>query len=278
MIGNIDGDLVAFRCSASVEPNGEEEIAILRCDRLMQELLHYTGVDSYNCFLTGANNYRKIINPEYKANRKDKEPPRFLQQCREFLVKEWNAVISDGCEADDLLGIAQYKEETICISLDKDLLMIPGWHYNWLHNEKTFTTPLDGLRKFYKQMLIGDVSDNIVGVWKVGKVKASKYLDDLTEENDMIQQVLDLYNNDYTRFVMNAQCLWILQKEGETWANRTKELTLPALLQQEVDQMLNSMKFMMGDISMEPIMNHQKTSGILVNGEETVFMEIDTLP
>jgi len=160
MIGLIDGDLVAFRCAASVEPNGEEEIAVLRCDRLMMELLHSTSSDAYNCFLTGSNNFRRKVNPEYKANRKDKEPPRFLQQCREFLIKEWNAQVSDGCEADDLLGIYQQKEDTKIISLDKDLLMVPGWHYNWLHSDTTFTTPLDGLRKFYKQMMLRRVDNN----------------------------------------------------------------------------------------------------------------------
>ena len=273
----IDADLVAFRCSASVEPDGEEEIALLRCDRLMQELLHSTESESYACFLTGQNNFRKKVNVEYKANRKDKEPPRWLQQCRRFLIEEWNAVVSDGCEADDLLGIFQ-TEDTKIASLDKDLLMIPGWHYNWLHDAHTYTPPFEGIKTFYKQMLIGDVSDNIVGVRQIGKVKAAKLLDHIETEQELLEIVYDLYEEDAQRFLMNAQCLWILQKEGETWAHRVNDLTLPNLLQLEVDQMLSSMKFLMGDILMEPIMNPQKTSGIPVSGEPTEFMEIETLP
>ena len=74
MIGLIDGDLVAFRCSASVGDQGEEEIAVLRTDRLMQELLHSTQVDRYSCFISGGGNFRKKINPEYKANRKEANP------------------------------------------------------------------------------------------------------------------------------------------------------------------------------------------------------------
>jgi len=290
MIGNIDGDLVAFRTAASVTDDGEEEIAILRADRLMRELIHSTEIDGYNCFISGGDNFRKKVNPQYKANRTT-EPPKFLQACREFLVKEWNAVLANGCEADDLLGINQkiindsYHSmmlegqqqgchESIIISLDKDLLMIPGWHYSWeisgagwtKEAQRTYTTPLDGIRTFYKQMLIGDVSDNIFGVRGIGKVKASKILDEIEDEDEMIEIVHDLYDEDSERFLMNAQCLWIMQREGETWVSRINQLTLPDLLKQEVDAKYDYMISLMGDTSMEVITTPQMTSGIPSSG------------
>ena len=82
MIANLDGDLIAFRCAASVGDLGEEEIAILRTDKLMRDLLYNTDSESYRCFISGRGNFRKIINPDYKANRKDKPPPKWLQSCR----------------------------------------------------------------------------------------------------------------------------------------------------------------------------------------------------
>lgn len=281
----IDGDLIAYRCAASVEPNGEEEIAVLRCDRLMQQLLHETESDTYQCFLTGHNNFRRQINPEYKANRKDIVPPQWLQQCKAFLISDWNSRIAHECEADDYLGIAQ-TEGTMIASLDKDLLMIPGWHYSWEISGnnwtkvavQTYVPPLEGIKTFYKQMLIGDVSDNIRGVDKIGKVKAAKLLDHIETEEELIDIVYGLYNEDSQRFLMNAQCLWILQKEGETWAHRVKDWTLPSQLKQEVEVTLNSMKFLMADISMEPIMSPVKISGTPVSGEPTEFMEIEALP
>jgi hypothetical protein len=264
----IDADLVAFRCAASVEPHGEEEVALLRADKLMRDLLVNTDSESYIAFLTGANNFRKKVNTEYKANRKDKEPPRWLQACRGFLVSDWNAIISDGCEADDLLGIAQ-TEDTRIASLDKDLKMIPGNHFNWLHNEYSYVSELEGIKHFYKQMLIGDKSDNIFGVMGLGPVKASKYIDHLTDEQEMLDIVYHLYLEDAGRFLMNAQCLWIMQQEGETWLHRKTDLILPSQLQQEVETMLGSMTFSTVGTSMEPTMTPLMTSGILVSGEPT---------
>lgn len=269
----IDADLVAYRCSASVG-DGDLDIAVARCDRLMQEILYSTDAENYLSFLTGGNNFRKKVNPEYKANRKDKEPPKWLQECRGFLITEWKSIVSDGIEADDLLGISQ-KEHTILASLDKDLQMIPGFHYNWVKQEKTYVEPLAGLRHFYKQMLIGDRSDNIFGIDGIGPVKASKIIDCLDNEMSMIEVISELYN-DPKRFVMNAQCLWIMKNEGETWVKRTSISDGP--LKQEMDLLLDSMKSLMVDTSMELTTNPVMTSGIPVNGELTECMEPERVP
>ena len=270
MIGNIDGDLVCFRCSASVGLDGEEEIAILRTDKLMRDLLYNTESTSYNCYLSGRNNFRKKVNPEYKANRKDKEPPRWLQSCREYLIKEWNAVVSEGCEADDLLGINQHNTDSVCISLDKDLLMITGWHFRWLDNEKIFVTPDQGLKAFYKQMLIGDKSDNIFGVRGIGPVKAAGIIDTLDTEEEMISTVFKLYEEDAERFWMNAQCLWIMQREKETWQDRVEHSILPNQLQHVLEEKSGFMKSLMDAISTDQSMMPKMMSGILNNGDVMV--------
>ena len=270
MIGNLDGDLIAFRCSASVGLEGEEEIAILRTDKLMRDLLYNTESTSYNCYLSGRNNFRKKVNPEYKANRKDKEPPRWLQSCREYLIKEWNAVVSEGCEADDLLGINQHNTDSVCISLDKDLLMITGWHFRWLDNEKIFVTPDQGLKAFYKQMLIGDKSDNIFGVRGIGPVKAAGIIDTLDTEEEMINTVFKMYEEDAERFWMNAQCLWIMQREKETWQDRVDLLILPGQLQHVLAEKSDFMTSLMAGISTDQSMTPQMMSGIPNSGEVMV--------
>ena len=267
-IALIDADLVAFRCAATVKDYDPVDVAIYRVDVLMRQILEATESKEYKAFLTGRGNFRKAINPEYKANRKDKEPPCYLQECREYLIKEWNAVVSEGCEADDLLGIEQTDETVVC-SLDKDLLMIPGVHFNWNKLEYTHVDHLDGLRTFYKQMLIGDRSDNIFGVDKVGPVKAAKLIDHLTDEVQMLSTTLDLYNDDIERFIMNAQCLWIMQNKDETWVHRTlHELDLPTQLKLGMEKELEFMKSLKDDISTEQSTMKPLTSGSPANGTE----------
>lgn len=211
----IDADIVAFRCAASNDVEDGEEIAVLRTDKLMRDILAVTEAQDYRAFLTGSNNFRKQVNPEYKANRKDKPLPRWLNSCREYLVTEWKAEVTDGYEADDALGMAQNSDTILC-SIDKDLDQIAGQHYNFVKQEFYEVLEIDGLRHFYKQLLIGDRSDNIFGVDKIGKVRASRLIDPLNEEEDMYATVRDLYDSQ-ERLLTNGQCLWIWRKENDIW-------------------------------------------------------------
>jgi len=263
----IDTDLVAFRCAASAE-NDPVEAAIERAHRLMETICYQAedSVDSsaYRAFLTGSGNFRKKINPEYKANRKDKPLPQWLQQTRNYLILEWGAETSQGCEADDLLGIHQ-TDNTIIASLDKDLLQVPGQHFNWVNVEFAQVDYLDGLRQLYRQMLIGDKADNIFGIQGLGKVKAGRIIDPLENEEDMFKTVLRLYDGDYDRFVMNAQCLWIMQKENEYWTtlmlNEKRDLISDDQLLLEAIMKYDSMTSSLTDTSTEPITTETQMSG-----------------
>lgn len=209
----IDADIVAFRCAASVntDEDGAKEIALLRTDKLMRDLLEVTEATEYKAFLTGKNNFRKKINPEYKAQRKDKELPIWLNDCRQYLQSEWNTYVVNGYEADDALGMNQDSMSIIC-TIDKDLDMIPGKHYNWLRGELYEISEIDALRNFYKQLLIGDKSDNIFGIPGIGKVKADKLISPLETEEEMYNVVKKLYKDD-VRLCMNMECLWIWRNE-----------------------------------------------------------------
>lgn len=236
----VDADLVAYRVAATVTEDMDMDIAFYRMDVLVQQIIEATEGASYSLYLTGKDNFRKKINTDYKANRKDTVPPVYLQECREYLVENHKAIISNGCEADDLLGLNQTQDSVIC-SLDKDLLMIPGKHFNWTRLEFTHVKPLDGIRTFYKQMLIGDRSDNIFGVNKIGPVKAEKLIEHLDDEQEMFDTVYSLYN-DPKRFVMNANCLWIWRNKNELWQDRVQDLILPDDCLQEVTTTSDFMK------------------------------------
>lgn len=227
----IDADIIAYRCAASAE-NEDVDVAIMRVDSMMMDILSHG--DSYKSFLTGSQhnypitdivNFRKTLNPEYKANRKDLIAPKWLDTCRKYLIDDYNTEVTLGYEADDALGFNQTEETVIC-SIDKDLLMIPGCHYNIVKKEYHEVSELGGLKAFYRQTLIGDSSDNVFGVKGIGKVKAAKLIDSLETEEQMFDLVYDLYvaswadTEDIGRFWMNADCLWIMRKEGERFTHR----------------------------------------------------------
>ena len=221
----IDHDLVVFRCAASAE-NDSLNIAIHRVETLLDELLTKTKADSYRAFLSGKSNFRKTIYPEYKANRTAPKPIH-LEALREYALEKQNAELApDTLEADDALGINQ-TDDTIIVSLDKDLLMVPGKHFSWEINGKGWNKPdkfftqdvIGGMRLFFEQCLKGDTADNIKGIEKIGNKRAKALLADCVTEQEMFDTVRDAYSND-EEFIMNASVLWIMQHEEDIWKDR----------------------------------------------------------
>jgi len=216
MISLIDGDICAYRTAAASE-EADLEICLLRLDRMVREIIHVTEADEYRIFLSGEENFRYKLYPEYKANRKDIVRPKWLQNCREFLVTNWNAELADNCEADDMLGLNQdyYDNTTIICSIDKDLLQIPGRHYNFVKDEWYEISLKGGLYSFYTQLLTGDRSDNIPGVKGLGPKKAALLLEGCESELEMFNVCREQYKDDYLLEIY-GKCLWIQQK-GKQW-------------------------------------------------------------
>lgn len=224
----VDADIVAYRNAASCQKKDQPidpiEIAIARVDEMMHRILHETTAASYHCFLTGSDNFRYQYNPEYKANRKDTPRPQHLQQLREHLVTTWNATVEDGQEADDAMGIYQCaNEDTVIASIDKDLLMIPGNHYNFVTGVSRAIDSTTAIRHFYWQLLMGDRTDNIFGFDGLARQSVPKKLQHIFDELesydnelDMFSLVRDLYNDD-ERLLRNARCLWIRRIPEEVW-------------------------------------------------------------
>lgn len=129
---------------------------------------------------------------------------------------KWNAEELYGLEADDAIGIYLSKtKESIACSIDKDLRQIPGLHWNFVKKELYDVSEYIGAFNFYRQLLIGDVSDNIKGVHGIGPVKAEKFLFGL-EPEEMFSKVRFLYDDD-ERMLVNGQCLWLFKKEMDLW-------------------------------------------------------------
>ncbi len=167
-------------------------------------------------FVSGTKNFRKTIYPEYKANRAKLVRPPCLEEVKQWFIDNgYTEPIVDHLEADDLLGLHQ-EEDTVIVSIDKDLLMIPGWHYNYVKDELLYVTEWTGIYTFYNQLLVGDPTDNIKGAQGIGKAKSAKILAHCRSEREL-RDAVEPYFSCFEEMDMNAKCLWIQQKGRTDW-------------------------------------------------------------
>lgn len=208
----IDGDILVFRSAFSAEDEEEPFIACARANTMIQEMCAETGASDYEVWLSGPKNFRYDIYPEYKANRIKSKRPKWELCVKQYLIIDHNANWSDGCEADDMLGVRQYQLKDSCIAtIDKDLKQIKGNHYNFVTKQAFVVTAEEADRFFYYQMLTGDPTDNIKGVYNIGPKKADRIL---SESEDILQTLRDLYSCD-EEMLMNADVLYIWREIGD---------------------------------------------------------------
>lgn len=216
----VDADILVYRFGFASEGD-PAEFALARLSEFLDNLYVNLPVDEVEGYLTGRGNFRNevAVTAPYKGTRKADKPYHF-GLLREYMQKSWGFTEVDGMEADDKLGIEAYKhdeEETIIVTLDKDLDMIRGNHYNFVKDEQYFITEEQGIRNFYLQMLTGDKVDNIIGLAGIGPVKSKKMLADCKTEKEMYDVVLEAYDNNLDRVIENGRLLWILREEGQVW-------------------------------------------------------------
>lgn len=216
----VDADILVYRFGFASEGD-PAEFALARLSEFLDNLQAMDGIDEVWGYLTGSNNFRNEIakTAPYKGNRVMAKPYHY-QLLREYMERAWGFEVIDGMEADDAIGIEAYRnepEETIIVSIDKDLNMIRGHHYNFVKEEKYFVTEEEAIRNFYLQILTGDKIDNIIGLDGIGPVKSKKLLKDCNTELEMYEAVLKAYDGDEARVLENARLLWILREEKQVW-------------------------------------------------------------
>ena len=221
----IDGDIIAYRAAFSTEQMGSQDTRD-KVDDLIEFILDSTvlfpeiGLD-YSVYLTGKGNFRDDIAKSYpyKGNRKSVQKPRHLQTARDHMESKYQAIISKGEEADDLIAkeAARLDYKACVASIDKDMLQLPCWHFNIVRGDYLEVTPFGGIKFFYTQILTGDTADNIVGLFRVGPVKAKKILEDAETEEDLWDCVVKAYDGNEDRVIENARLLWLRREEAEIW-------------------------------------------------------------
>jgi len=173
----IDGDILVYQSmwgansTKDIKKKLDQTIA-----SIMSELEGSTG----KIAIKGSDNFRKEIYPEYKGHRKKElteQEKEFFAYSYDYLQNGWGAIAANGMEADDLLAIWNTEKPGIIVSIDKDLLQVPGLHFNTRNKEYTNVTEDEGSLLLHTQVLMGDSVDNITGLKGIGKVKAAKVME-----------------------------------------------------------------------------------------------------
>jgi len=257
----IDADIFLYSFGSAKGDNGAPApwpFIISRLDAQLNNILEAVEADSHQLYVTGPGNYREsvaTIKP-YKGHRPS-EKPYWHEHLKKFLIAHRGAELIEGKEADDALGIYQstgvdmaksryssyieddpieeemlgsfdesnWLAETVICSQDKDLHMIPGWHYSWPvgnrpAKELWWQDEQSAIRCFFSQLLTGDSTDNIPGLFGVGGSSTLvKRLSSYTTELEMYISVAEEYEKRFGSYwrqflTENAQLLWILRTDN----------------------------------------------------------------
>ena len=171
----------------------------------IQTLVMETDCRSAEVYFTTGTNFRFQVAASYKANRKEMRYPQGLKEIKLAMLEKFPGEICEGFEADDrVVQLKQlHPEKYVLCAVDKDVLgAVAGKHYNYyksaIYKIKRKWVEVTDYEAFvwpFKQVLMGDTTDNIKGCPGIGKVKAAKALGELYSPCEMWKVVVSLFNN-----------------------------------------------------------------------------------
>jgi len=171
------------------------EEALQGIDSRINQMLEMTQATQYAGFLTQGKCFRYAAakTKPYKGNRKYGDKPIIFPAIKEYLKQHWKFTSVPELEADDLVSIYHDPLKTVICSPDKDVLyQNKGIHYNYGKAESIVVDENEALSFLWKQMLMGDSTDGIQGIPKVGPKTADTWLKPLIP-SEMPEFVLNKY-------------------------------------------------------------------------------------
>lgn len=250
MLALIDADVLRYEIASIGDNNGPDDPAPMYFDRVAEylderiaKIMYATEAEACLLFLTNAKNFRHdiAVSKPYKGNRKQEKPFHFANLTA-YMNSKYDVEVQDGLEADDLMALYQLTDfedkNTVICTRDKDLRMIPGWHYGWecgaqpeehmhwvthdgeLWLNKKGKLKANGMSLFYVQLLMGDTTDNIPGLPGVGEKAAYNLLKDLPVYKmfDVVRETYHDKGYDDEYLLEQGQLLWMtreLTEEGD---------------------------------------------------------------
>jgi len=188
----IDADVLAFEAAVVAEESihWKDELWTVHADmalakaRVVNRIVEFQEnlkTENVVLCLSDRANFRRKLNPEYKANRAKSRLPIILRQVKQWIIDELGGVLWANLEADDVISILAtdkaMDEETIVVSIDKDFKSVPGIFFDY--NKGEYHQPSEEEADNYHliQTIAGDHTDGYSGVPGVGVVKAERLLE-----------------------------------------------------------------------------------------------------
>jgi len=234
-IALIDGDSLIYYEMG--KPTLEEALESL--DGRLHQMFEQTEATHYAGFLTSGRCFRYAAakTKPYKGNRKKGDKPIIFPAIKEYLKQHWKFEAISELEADDLVSIYANENTVIC-SPDKDVLyQNAGIHYNYGKAETVIQDTKGSITFLWKQMLMGDSTDGIQGIPKVGPKTADTWLNPLIP-SEMPAFVLNKYIEKFgihegmCNFAETFKLVYILKSKEDVL--RETGIELPELVTYDV--------------------------------------------
>ena len=188
----IDADVLAFEAAVVAEESIEwkDEMWTVHADMALakarvvnrvEEFKDLMKTDNVTMCLTDRANFRRILNPDYKANRSKSRLPIILRQVKQWIIEEYDGQMWPNLEADDVISILatdkEMDEETIIVSIDKDFKTVPGIFYDYNKGEYHQPSEEEADNYHLVQAIAGDHTDGYSGVPGIGVTRAERLLE-----------------------------------------------------------------------------------------------------
>lgn len=179
------------------------DILLQHAKTKLNKILNLTGCQKYELHFTfGKESFRYKLYPEYKMNRVYIRRPLYLVEAKQWFIDNDNGFKHTKIEADDAVVWLKrtYPEKYILCCVDKDVYnAVEGHHFNYYESGKfnknmhwVDTIKEDAEMWPYMQAIIGDKSDNIIGLHGIGPAKVKKLI---TKGGDNKQELIDAFES-----------------------------------------------------------------------------------
>ena len=174
--------------------------------KIVNDLEEKYEIDKVITFNGSKGNFRKLITPKYKANRKKQELPPLLHDMHQYVKETYNSIFGFGIETDDLVARYWYnisndigRNEVMIVSIDKDYKQFPCLMYNYHYKHRVVLdiSEDEALYNFYEQMIVGDTADNVNYFKGKGKKFAENYYKDCTTKYQYTKKLYELFKEQY---------------------------------------------------------------------------------